>query len=325
MQKSETWVTEKTEPFFRKLDWSAFWTACALSFAVYFFTLPPTVTLEDAGELAVAGDYLGVPHPPGYPIWTLLAWIFTKVFAFVPFRGQPNPAWSIALLSAVFGAVATGISAMLICRSGSDILRRSKFISHDMDDRSEGVICWLGGVVSSLLFAFTPIMWSQTIIVEVYSLNAFFLTLILLVIYMWIQRPSIRTLLVASFLFGLGLTNYQVILLAGLALGICIMLRDFKLFRDFVFAVLPFAVFYALMKFPLVASSSGKLKPLCPLSLTRPTPPLSFTCFSTSDGWPPCFFFSRAGARLPRPSCSPNLGWRCMPSCRWSRTCVIRP
>ena len=69
--------------FLRKIDWSAFWIACAASFVVYFYTLAPTLTLEDSGELAVAGDWLGVPHPPGYPLWTMLSYIFARVFSFV--------------------------------------------------------------------------------------------------------------------------------------------------------------------------------------------------------------------------------------------------
>ena len=62
-----------TGAFFRRIDWWAFWIVLAASFAVYFHTLAPTLTLEDSGELAVASDYLGVPHPPGYPIWTLVS------------------------------------------------------------------------------------------------------------------------------------------------------------------------------------------------------------------------------------------------------------
>lgn len=252
-------------PFFRTLDWSAFWTSLLLSFAVYFFTLAPTVTLEDAGELAVAADSLGVPHPPGYPIWTMLGWVFTKVFAFVTYRGQPNPAWSIGLMSAVFGALASGITALLICCSGYHILRRSRLLSHDMDEVTESAICWVGGVVGSLLFAFTPIMWSQAIIVEVYSLNAFFLVLVLLLVYMWLRRPSRPILFWASFLFGLGLTNYQVLLLAGLALAICIMLKDFELFRDFVIAAVPYGVVFALMSLPIMpGGAEGALRPLLP-------------------------------------------------------------
>ena len=90
----ENMVGANEGAFFRKLDWAAFWTATVATLVVYCYTLAPTLTLEDSGELAVAADYLGVPHPPGYPIWTIISWIFTKIFSFVTFRGQPNPAWS---------------------------------------------------------------------------------------------------------------------------------------------------------------------------------------------------------------------------------------
>jgi len=253
------------KPFFSRVDWTAFWTATVVCFIVYFFTLAPTVTLEDSGELAVAGDWLGVPHPPGYPIWTMTAWVFTKVFAFVKFRGQPNPAWSIGLLSAVLGALSAGLTALLICRSGRDILRQSKMLSHDMSEKTEDIICGVGGFTSSLLFAFTPIMWSQAVIVEVYTLNAFFLVLVMLFTYMWVRRPQNKTLFMAAFLFGLGLTNYQVILLAGVALAICIMFRDFKLLRDFILAAIPFALVFGLImlfsKLPLVIQA-GKPVPI---------------------------------------------------------------
>ena len=236
-----------TGRFFRRLDWSAFWTACIVSLVVYVWSLPPTVTLEDSGELAVAGDYLGVPHPPGYPIWTLCAWVFTKVFSFMTFRGQPNPAWAIALMSAVFGALAAGTTAMLICRSGSDILRESAHAAHAEDRRMEDLICWVSGVVCSLMFAFSPVMWSQSVIVEVYSLNAFFLVLIFLLVYMWLRRPSDPTLFATAFIFGLGLTNYQVLLLAALALVLAVMVKDLALLRDFVIAGIPFLVVLVLI------------------------------------------------------------------------------
>ena len=70
-------------PFFRRSDWVAFATTLIISLGAYTLTLAPTVTLEDSGELVVAADYLGVPHPPGYPIWTLLAWFFQWIFHFV--------------------------------------------------------------------------------------------------------------------------------------------------------------------------------------------------------------------------------------------------
>ena len=111
------------DKFFTKLDWASFWTATIITFAVYFFTLGPSVGLEDSGELATAAAHLGVPHPPGYPFWTLCSWVFCKLFSWVTYMGYPTPAWAVSLCSAVFGAFAAGFTAMLICRSGRDFIR----------------------------------------------------------------------------------------------------------------------------------------------------------------------------------------------------------
>jgi len=202
--------------FFDRIDWAAFWTATLVTFAVYFFTLGPSVGLEDSGELATAGAHLGVPHPPGYPFWTFCSWLFCKVFFWVTYMGHPTPAWCISLFSATAGAFAAGFTAMLICRSGRD------FIGYGTDgdsgvpeplpkdgstgfgvpeplpkDGSTGfgvpeplpkvdvssVLAFGGGVAGALTFALSPVEWSQSTIVEVYSLNAFFLMWVFLLSY----------------------------------------------------------------------------------------------------------------------------------------------
>jgi len=251
--------------FFRRIDWSSFWTATLISFAVYFLTAAPSVTLEDCGELVVAGDYLGVPHPPGYPIWTIFAWIFARLLSFVTFRGQPNPAWAMAVLSGFFGAIATGITAMLITRTSSDILRDiqgSKIAEADGADivalnRQQDLLCWIGGVAGSLIFAFSPVMWSQSTIVEVYTLNALFLMWIFLLSYRWMRRPSDRILWLTAFVFGLGLTNYQVLLLAIVPLMIVIFLKDLGLFRDFILTGIPFVLTLGMLKLASLPSQWG--------------------------------------------------------------------
>jgi tetratricopeptide (TPR) repeat protein/uncharacterized membrane-anchored protein YitT (DUF2179 family) len=230
---SEENIENASKSFFKGVDWLAFWLSGIVALIVYTYTLAPSVTLEDGGELAVAGDWLGVPHPPGYPSWTMLAWLFARIFSFVTFRGQPNPSWGIAFLSAFFGALSAGLAALLVCRSGRDLLRLSTSVSLGISKRMENLICLVAGFSSSLLFAFTPIMWSQSVIVEVYSLNAFFLILVMLLVYMWLCRPKDHYLYWAALVFGIGLTNYQVLLLAALALAIVVMFKDFELFRDF--------------------------------------------------------------------------------------------
>ena len=237
LPEKEAWEEDTSGPFYRKMDWVAFVLTFLISLIVYIGTLAPSVTLEDSGELVVAADYLGVPHPPGYPIWTLLAWFFQWVFHFVTYYGQPNPAWSVGLLSAVFGALAAGILAMLVSRSGVDYLRSNRHVCEGISDRAVSFLSWIGGVTSGLLFAFSPVLWSQSVIVEVYSLNAFFLTLIFLLTYHWMARPKESYLLyITAFAFGLGFTNHQSLLFAGVGMAAAVAFRDLKLFRDCVAA-----------------------------------------------------------------------------------------
>ena len=253
-----------TGAFFRRIDWWAFWIVLAASFAVYFFTLAPTLSLEDSGELAVASDYLGVPHPPGYPIWTLVTWFFQWVFHWVTYHGHPNPAWSVGLASAVSGAAACALLALLISRSGADLLRSVPALTDKIGFRTENILCLVAGISGGLLLAFSPVLWSQSVIVEVYSLNAMFQMLVLLLIYMWMCRPKSDTLLfVAAFLFGLGLTNHQTLLFLGLALGVAVLLKDANQFRDFAVAAVLLGVVLAFSAkgYALIATEAQKAVP----------------------------------------------------------------
>lgn len=256
-QTQPDFFDKKTGPFFRRADWWAFWVTFLLSFGVYFYTNAPTVTLEDSGELAVASDYLGVPHPPGYPIWTLVTWFFQWIFHWVRyygqpdgnltlvlrslkdvmdgggFQGHPNPAWSVGLCSGFFSALSAAFLAQLVSRSGADILRGLGKTTELIGIQKESLICWVAGVTGGLLFAFSPVLWSQATIVEVYGMNAFFMALTMLLMYRWMCRPhEDKTLYVTGFVFGLGLTNHQALLFMAPALLTAIALRDVRLFRD---------------------------------------------------------------------------------------------
>src|SRR6478752_1455462 len=70
-----------------------------VALVVYSWTLAPTVTLTDSGELIVAAYGLGVAHPPGTPLWVMLA----HLASLVPVG---NVAVRINFSSAVFAALA---------------------------------------------------------------------------------------------------------------------------------------------------------------------------------------------------------------------------
>ena len=87
----------------RKDDWIVAAVEAAISFAVYVWSAAPNVTLLDSGEMIVAAQQFGVPHPPGYPLWTLLNWLLL----FLPLG---NAAHKVAL----FSGVCAGLAALAI-------------------------------------------------------------------------------------------------------------------------------------------------------------------------------------------------------------------
>src|SRR5579862_6322104 len=154
-------------PFFGARDKMAFLTASAVAFAVYLCTLAPSVTLDYSGELLTVARTFGVPHPPGYAAWTILAWLWQRI---IPFG---NIAWRVNLMSACFGALAIGLTALLISKSGRGLASRSGFLERIGDERVIDVVVFAGSVSAALMLAFSPVMWSQSVITEVYTLNAF--------------------------------------------------------------------------------------------------------------------------------------------------------
>jgi len=232
--------------FFTKADWLSFWGATLVSLGVYTLTLGPSVGLEDSGELATAGNFLGVPHPPGYPLWTMFAWLFCRAFDWLTYLGHPTPAWSISFMSAVFGAFAAGCTAMLITSSARDMLRGAA--GEGASERHREAMAVAAGLGGSLVFAFSPVMWSQSTIVEIYSLNALFLMWVLLLTYRWMRKPSDKILWLTAFIFGLGLTNYQVLLFAAVPLVFVILVSDVALFRDFAIMLIPAGLTAQLLK-----------------------------------------------------------------------------
>lgn len=218
-------------PFFKRTDWIAGWITFGLSLLVYTLTLQPTVGLEDSGELIVASDYLGVPHPPGYPIWTLLTWFFQWIFHAVTFHGQPNPAFGVNFFSAFSAAAACGIITMLISRSGADLLHALKKESTTLDPRTQNLFCTVAGISGGLLLAFGQGMWSQAVIAEVYTLNILFQSLVLAFLYRWMRHPDQPLyLMLCGFIFGLGITNHQTLLFMGLAIAVAVLCNDLAMF-----------------------------------------------------------------------------------------------
>lgn len=198
--------------FFSRHDWAAFWASFLCVEAVYAFTLAPTVTLEDSGELITAAVHLGVPHPPGYPFWTLVNWLFIHLFP------VGHIAWRANLCSSLFGALACGVVALITSFLAASLCRIPS-IGDGLPDDLRRWIPPTAGVLAGTSLGFLESLWFQSVITEVYSLNIFVFALILLFLLRSSLAPErLRWLALAFFFFGVGLTIHQSVVLFAPAL-----------------------------------------------------------------------------------------------------------
>ena len=98
----------RVAPLFRRIDWLTLLVTAVVMYIGYVLTLAPELTLQDSGELAVGSYYAGVPHPPGYPVWTIYTWLWTVLLPF------GNIAWRVAMGEAAAGALAAGFLALIV-------------------------------------------------------------------------------------------------------------------------------------------------------------------------------------------------------------------
>ena len=202
--------------FFRNIDWWALALTFLCVWAGYYLTLAPEVTLEDSGELATGSFYAGIPHPPGYPVWTLYTWVWTVL---LPFK---NVAWRVALGEATSGALAAGLLAMLVSR-GSGLLIKGIADLKDLAGPVEERICLVSGFVAGMLLGFNGFMWSQSVIVEVYSFSVASFVLVLLLLLRWTYSPHRwRYLYLALFFHGVCFTNHQTLVVAAMGIEVVI-------------------------------------------------------------------------------------------------------
>jgi len=169
--------------------------AFAIPFSLYVVTLAPTVTFEDSGELIAAAYTLGVPHSPGYPLFTMAG----KVFSALPVG---NVAYRLNLMSAFFSALA----AMLLTWTAALVLASRASGRRDR----QNVLVWTAALASGLWMATSFEVWEQSVITEVYSLNlAVVISFLLLLALRWRDPSSDRYLYAACFLLGLALTTHS--------------------------------------------------------------------------------------------------------------------
>ncbi len=156
-----------------------------VALVLYSWTLAPTVTLIDSGELIVVAQGLGVAHPPGVPLWVILA----HLASLVPFG---NVAVRINFSSALFAALASAMLTLVVAELmiTASYLRTSEKRSAQQKKNIEGsrigsLLIFAPALGAGLLMAFSRTLWSYATIAEVYTLNALLILVVLFLMLRW--------------------------------------------------------------------------------------------------------------------------------------------
>ena len=177
----------------------------ALSFLVYLLTMADTVPYWDSGEFIATSYTLGVPHPPGSPLFLIIG----RIFSMIPF--SPDIAFRVNLISVFVSALAVMLLYLIIV----------KIIAHwrgGIKENSDVIIAFGGALVGALTFAFTDSHWFNAVEAEVYSMSTFFTAIVVWLILHWSERAeeqgNERYILIIAYMIGLAIGIHLLNLLA---------------------------------------------------------------------------------------------------------------
>jgi tetratricopeptide (TPR) repeat protein len=196
-----------------------------IALLLYSWTLAPTVTPTDSGELILAAYGLGVAHPPGVPLWVMLTHLASlvpvgSVAVRINFSSAVFAALACAMLTLVVAELVVTASCFAVPRRRNKAARQSNKL--DISNVG-GLLMFAPAVGAGLLMAFSRTLWAYATITEVYALNALLILLIFFLVARWrrliiesrtnsdaAETTRDKWIYAAAFVFGLAMGVHHV-------------------------------------------------------------------------------------------------------------------
>lgn len=190
-----------------------------VSFLIYIKTLCPTVYSGDSGELCAAAYTLSIAHPPGYPLYTLVGWLFSHI-----------PLGSVAFLlnleSALFSAVSVYFGFLII-----------EFILNNSILKLNKIPNMLIPALGALIWGLSTTLWANSVGAEIYSLSMAIVTVTVFLFTRYHKTPSLKLMIFVFYIYGLALANHLAVIAIAPVLLSILFWPNFSL-RNFGAAVL---------------------------------------------------------------------------------------
>ena len=209
---------------FKKINSITGWVVCAVASAVYLLTIEPTASFWDCGEFISTAYKLEVGHPPGAPLFMLVARIFTL------FAG--SNVQLVPIMVNTFSALCSGFTILLLFWSITHLGRKMTGIAMEDFTPVQTISIIGSGVVGALAYTFSDTFWFSAVEGEVYACSSLFTALVFWAVLRWEdeadQRYANRWLILIAYLMGLSIGVHLLNLLAIPAIGLVIYYRKFQ-------------------------------------------------------------------------------------------------
>ena len=225
------------------------WAVFAVAAFTYLMTLEPTASLWDCGEFIASAYKLQIGHPPGNPVFMVLANFFT-VFA----GGDVS---RVAITVNAMSALASAFTVLFLFWTITHLARKILCVYEDQFTISRIAAVMGAGVVGALAFAFSDSFWFSAVEGEVYATSSLFTALVFWAILKWEdiadEEYADRWIILIAFLMGLSIGVHLLNLLAIPAIVLVYYFRKFEFSRKgFIISLFTSFILLALLLFGIL-------------------------------------------------------------------------
>jgi hypothetical protein len=190
------------------------------SFLLYLKTMAPTVSFWDCGEFIATSYILGVPHPPGSPLFLLVGRIFSLLPIFSDIGARVN----------LISPLASALAVMFLYLTIVQLMRKWRGKVTSVND---AIITYGSGAIGALTFMVTDSHWFNAVEAEVYATSTFLTAFTIWIILRWSQKDEVKShvyyILILAYLLGMaaGIHLLNLLALPFIALVIYFRRREF--------------------------------------------------------------------------------------------------
>jgi tetratricopeptide (TPR) repeat protein len=193
-------------------------------FLVYLYCMAPTVSFWDCGEFIACSYILGIPHPPGTPLFVLIGRVFTLLPLFSTIAPRVN------FISVLSSSLTVWLSYLLIVRIAGHFFKGKE------SSLGARIATYVGGVSGSLFLGFSSTYWSNSVEAEVYGVAMLLMVLITYLGLLWWERrgepKADRYLVLIGFLGMISIGIHMTVYLIMPAVFLLVILSDKSKLKD---------------------------------------------------------------------------------------------